>query len=308
MKIKIILLDGFKYDYLSKEDTPFLWHLAEKHSLARLESILGFTTSISYSLFTGNYPNKHGVWCDYVLRRNDAQFNSPNRISMLLKTAMRYISKTRIGTPYSMSKYIEGVKYPPPLPLPATSFFKISDLDWVGHLFGPNHSFIRKYLRIVDKKVERLYSSKEITFILSDHGMSPVLSLIKPKKLNMSAPYLYESVMLRTWGYVEDAPTEHGHWLSETELRRLGLDFKHNLFGERIFLLDAGFTFYPNFISIIPYRGMHGYMPSHPDMLGILITNTSITRDKVHIADIKPTIYDLMGKSPSPCDGKSLAG
>jgi hypothetical protein len=63
-----ILADAFRHDYLSESSTPFLHSLAQEGWSAPLRPILGYSDGIRATIFTGEYPDKHGYWMEYGMR------------------------------------------------------------------------------------------------------------------------------------------------------------------------------------------------------------------------------------------------
>jgi len=64
-RLLVILVDAFRYDYLSEKYTPFLYSLSKKHSYLPLRPILGYSDSIRATIFTGVYPEDHNYWIMY---------------------------------------------------------------------------------------------------------------------------------------------------------------------------------------------------------------------------------------------------
>ena len=60
-----ILIDAFRYDYLSPERTPFLYSLSQVSPCIPLKPILGYSDAIRATIFTGAYSNKHNYWMTY---------------------------------------------------------------------------------------------------------------------------------------------------------------------------------------------------------------------------------------------------
>jgi hypothetical protein len=63
-----ILTDAFRHDYLSERSTPFLHSLAQDGWSAPLRPILGYSDGIRATIFTGEYPDRHGYWMEYGMR------------------------------------------------------------------------------------------------------------------------------------------------------------------------------------------------------------------------------------------------
>lgn len=65
MQVLAFFLDAVRYNYINERDTPFLTSLVRKGVIAPLRTILGFT-GIAATIFTGTYPEVHGVWTQYI--------------------------------------------------------------------------------------------------------------------------------------------------------------------------------------------------------------------------------------------------
>jgi predicted AlkP superfamily pyrophosphatase or phosphodiesterase len=70
----IFFLDAVRYDYINPVDAPFLYKLAKKGVSGPLQTILGFD-GIAPTIFTGTYPDVHGVWTQHLLAQEDGTFN-----------------------------------------------------------------------------------------------------------------------------------------------------------------------------------------------------------------------------------------
>jgi hypothetical protein len=98
----VILIDAFRYDYLSSEDTPFLHSIARKNPCLPLQPILGYSDSIRATIFTGVYPEDHNYWGFYKYSPETSPFRFFKRLSPLdafpdcfIKRGFRFgISKT----------------------------------------------------------------------------------------------------------------------------------------------------------------------------------------------------------------------
>lgn len=66
-KLLFILLDAFRHDYFTEKLTPFMYTLS-KDAHTKLESVLGYSETVKQSLMTGTYPNKNGMWAEFILK------------------------------------------------------------------------------------------------------------------------------------------------------------------------------------------------------------------------------------------------
>jgi len=65
----IVCLDGLGYDQISKGNTPFLYGLKQKSKLIELETLYAWT-GIEFSFFSGQMPEKHNIWFEFIRKDN----------------------------------------------------------------------------------------------------------------------------------------------------------------------------------------------------------------------------------------------
>ena len=99
--------------------------------------------------------------------------------------------------------------------------------------------------------------------------------------------------------------------MDDKELSSFRINFPHNLYGDDIFLLDQGYSIYPNFMSWAKPKAMHAYDPGYKEQRGFIILHGKLfengIRNKVNIADIMPTMLDILKMEiPTVVEGKSL--
>jgi len=103
MKLAMILVDAFAYDYLSEKYTPFLYNLSntDDATLLKLSPILGYSDSIRATIFTGVYPEHHNYWMFYKFSPDTSPFRSIKKLrcienfpEMIKKPAKMFISMT----------------------------------------------------------------------------------------------------------------------------------------------------------------------------------------------------------------------
>lgn len=64
-RLLTILIDAFRYDYLSEKYTPFLYSMSNEGFYVPLRPILGYSDAIRATVFTGTYPDVHNYWIMY---------------------------------------------------------------------------------------------------------------------------------------------------------------------------------------------------------------------------------------------------
>ncbi|PWM75385.1 MAG: hypothetical protein DBX90_12700 [Lentisphaerae bacterium] len=79
-----------------------------------------------------------------------------------------------------------------------------------------------------------------------------------------------------------DAP---GHFLSEAEKQRFGIDFPDRQYGDEIFLLDPGIQIAPSDMGRRPLPGMHGFTPDDSDSDAAFLSNVEPAEYPAWIGD-----------------------
>jgi predicted AlkP superfamily pyrophosphatase or phosphodiesterase len=205
-----------------------------------------------------------------------------------------------------------------------------SDIDASAHLFGTDNFIFSRTLRKLDNKVETIFKKvKEknpnaTIIIFSDHGMAKVNKILDFKNLlkqnNLRNHYLValDATMIRFWYFDEAGKIEirnwlkdkqYGHFLTGKEISNLRINFKHNKWGDDIFLLDQGYSIFPNFMSWAKPKAMHAYHPKYKEQRGTFIIHGISCRDidEIKLVDIMPTILDIFGlQIPNNVEGKSI--
>jgi len=113
MHLLIFFLDGLRYDYLNRENAPFLTQVGEAGVLCPLRTVLGYSAAIKPSIWTGVNPSAHGWYEHWGLTRGRSTKPAslygyfkclPNRtLRTLARQAIRYILislKSGIGDLY----------------------------------------------------------------------------------------------------------------------------------------------------------------------------------------------------------------
>ena len=96
-RVLAVLVDAFRYDYLSQRHTPFLYSLAGTH--VPLRPILGYSDAIRATIFTGTYPTAHNYWMGYRYSPETSPFGvfRPFAFVDRLPAAIRPWAKLAIG-------------------------------------------------------------------------------------------------------------------------------------------------------------------------------------------------------------------
>lgn len=161
-------------------------------------------------------------------------------------------------------------------------FLYLSEFDALLHSSCKDKDKVDLAINNYEKEIREIYqiaknrSAQVNLYIFSDHGMSPVKEEENLKadieKLGFKVPedYLafYDSTMARFWFYTPNARDKIsyllknkgcGRVLAEEEIRRLGIDFKDDMYGEVIFLMNTGVVINPSYMGNKVPQGMHGF-------------------------------------------------
>jgi len=199
-------------------------------------------------------------------------------------------------------------------------FLYLSEMDMFLHMHCKEPERIEERLRSYEKGLRKVFQAAravdpEATMtVISDHGMTPVqhhfdvVGEIDSLGLKIPEDYLavYDSTMARFWffnekarGAVRDCLTKLscGRILPDEELRRLGVFFEDQRFGELIFLLNPGWLVSKgnfNGKGWMPI-GMHGYHPHDPWSDAIFLSSSQPSAPVRTIADVYPCMRSAAG-------------
>ena len=191
-------------------------------------------------------------------------------------------------------------------------------LDYVGHTFGPSSSQYLNHARILDGFIAETCSKilkidEHATFLfLSDHAQSQLASCIdiisKLNKAGLKMPDDYQCFIDATVGLFwsnDDEKKERmtsilgsleAGTLIDGRLReRYHLRFENSrMYGDLIYVLRPGWTFFPNFFSPFrPMKGLHGYLPEDEVQKSFLISNEKLPVDISHVRDVRHLLVAL---------------
>ena len=166
---------------------------------------------------------------------------------------------------------------------------------------------IQNKLAEIGKQIDHLYRKAEqyaenVHFtVISDHGMTPlsgpadIMTAVEQTGLMFGKDYgaCFDSTMARFY-YLNERAEEvisdvmkdfSGHFLSEEEERRYGIYRADRIFGNAIFLLDAGIQIAPSDMGGKPLNGMHGFSPEDEHSFAAILSNTAIPESVKHVSD-----------------------
>jgi hypothetical protein len=203
-------------------------------------------------------------------------------------------------------------------------FLYLSEMDMFLHMHCNEPERIEERLQFYEKGLRKVFQAarevepQAIMTVISDHGMTPVahhfdvISEIDALGLKMPDDYLavYDSTMARFWFFndranvtVRDcvAKLSCGRILPDEELRRLGVFFEDQRFGELIFLLNPGWLVSKgdfNGTGWMPI-GMHGYHPEDPWSDAIFLSSSKPSVLVRTIADVYSCMQNAAGLTNS---------
>jgi predicted AlkP superfamily pyrophosphatase or phosphodiesterase len=139
-------------------------------------------------------------------------------------------------------------------------------------------------------------------FVISDHGMTTLTETVDAKRIVESLPLkfgkdyvaVYDSTMIHFWYFNDEARTvilnavpeiPYSHLLSRDEKKRYGIDFKDNMYGEDIVLMDAGAQIAPSDMGRNTLPGMHGFAPEHDDSYASFLSSSPIDKQPLWVGD-----------------------
>lgn len=214
----------------------------------------------------------------------------------------------------------------------------LNNIDFTAHLFGLKSPRFSNALKKVDEKVKTIFETcKKFNpntniIVFSDHGMADVHTILtfkelfKDKRLGTRYLFALDGTKVRFWYFDDGIKNEihelfkdktYGHFLTDDEKKEFRIKFDHNLYGDDIFLLDQGYSIFPNFMSWAKPKAMHAYHPKYKEQKGTLIlhggafrnVDKSIDGTLVKLVDIMPTVLDVLElEIPDTVEGRSLVG
>lgn len=155
-------------------------------------------------------------------------------------------------------------------------FVKFGSVDRASHLWGPDSDAARLARRRVFRRirhiVEAIGSRTRLRWVLcADHGFTSVSRVIDPNPwlrtwTGDGQVVFVDSTMVRVWGADPQRtppPPQGMHPLEEVKPDLWGLPKGGPVLGEVTFVASPGCVVWPDYFSVRPPAGMHGYLP-HP--------------------------------------------
>ena len=186
-------------------------------------------------------------------------------------------------------------------------FVYTASLDGVLHDHIRNEAVIKAKLEEIQQQIRNLYQKAEqyaekVHFtVISDHGMTPlagtvdIMSRIGQSDLVFGKDYgcCFDSTMARFYYLNEKARSVipeimkefPGRFLSIDEEKTYRIYRSDRIFGDAIFLLDAGIQIVPSDMGGIPLNGMHGFIPENAHSYAAILSNEPLPGEIGHVAD-----------------------
>jgi predicted AlkP superfamily pyrophosphatase or phosphodiesterase len=159
---------------------------------------------------------------------------------------------------------------------------------------------MRKQIESLYKKAE-MYAENVHFTIISDHGMTPltstvdIMSEIDKTELVFGQDYgaCYDSTMARFY-YLDEKSRNiirkvmkefPGHFLTKDEEVKYKIYREDRIFGDEIFLLDAGIQIVPSDMGGVPLNGMHGFIPEDEYSFAAILSNEHLPENIKHVSD-----------------------
>ncbi|MFH1211582.1 MAG: alkaline phosphatase family protein [Candidatus Woesearchaeota archaeon] len=102
-KTLIFFIDAVRPDYIENESAPFLYSLKKKQTYLDVKSLLGFSSGIHPSIWTGKYQERHGFFLVYMHDPKNSPFKWISSISFVPSKLREYILAS-LKAPFYMTK------------------------------------------------------------------------------------------------------------------------------------------------------------------------------------------------------------
>lgn len=287
-KVKVIMIDAFRPEYLNY--APYLASLTNKFQWGELEMPIGHGGGIE-TFFRGE---------SKVLATFYKKENSSLRWirSFIFLEKFGKIGRLVIDCLINFLRFVEGKELHKTGKIPLRQlwkmemndskkayknleieYFYISELDKVGHKYGPESEEIRKAVREVDRKI----STMNFDMIFSDHGMMEVKKVVS---IPETEDCMIESDMARFWGKKPVIKIKEGKWI----------EWPDKSYGDYIFLANPGVLIFPNYWNYSKIKGMHGYDGKTPEMKGIYIIKREGKRKDLRVRELHLILKEMLKK------------
>jgi len=199
------------------------------------------------------------------------------------------------------------------------TYVYLPKLDGVMHKHGPFSEATALKLRSLEQQINDLYNfaskvyDEVQLFVISDHGMAPVIGTFDLMALIEPLPYVYgkhyvafyDSTMARFWFFDDAAKNavmnlltslDCGIVIEKEAMKELRVNFPHDKFGQVFFLMNEGILLNPSYMGLTSIPGMHGYHPDAPHSYSIMLSQEPIPEEIQSITDIRKTMESSLAK------------
>jgi predicted AlkP superfamily pyrophosphatase or phosphodiesterase len=357
----LISLDGFRWDYIEKYNPPYLSNFIKNGVKAEslIPSYPSKTFPNHYTIATGLYPDKHGIIGNsfYSYKKNltykignremveDGSFYGGTPIWVLadkasmvsasyffvgseaniqgIKPTYYYTYDASIKNDVRITQALDWLDLPlKNRPHLITMYF--SDMDDIGHRFGPNNEEeIKKTLFNLDENLGNLFKGVDATglpiniIIVSDHGMTTLSTSNYIPIEDIENDSLYATIdngaivnihpknNMQTDSIIQYLKQKENNFKVYKTKNTLGFEYnpKNKDWGAIQIIPDFGYYFSKRqsiesrIKNAITTVGVHGYDPKYKDMHGIFYANGSAFKKGYVIPSVKNIhIYPLMCK------------
>lgn len=185
----------------------------------------------------------------------------------------------------------------------------IRSVDSISHYKGPLNNETIKRVREIDELIKKAVEEflKEFpdsrVILFSDHGMERVKGYVNLQETKEYCEYyFFDSTIARFWPKQKKkliqilSAKKHGRILDEEDKKNLGINFKHDKFGEMLFALEPGYVIHPDFFhGKNKVKGMHTYYKESKDNNGFFISNKKTGKEsKINMKDLHETIKSII--------------
>jgi len=186
-------------------------------------------------------------------------------------------------------------------------FVYTASFDGVLHDKVRDFAAVQSKLEEIENYICQLYDTarnyaENVHFtVISDHGMTPlagtvdIMEKIAQSGLVFGKDYgaCYDSTMARFYYLSKNAESViqeimkkfPGHFLSKGEEIKYGIYRTDRMFGDAIFLLDAGVQIVPSDMGSKSLNGMHGFAPENEHSFAAILSNTVLPDEITQVAD-----------------------
>lgn len=191
---------------------------------------------------------------------------------------------------------------------PEFAFLYTAKLDGLLHFETKDGQKIPKKLKWYEKRIKKLIENVKEHYeeysihVMSDHGMTTKTETVDIKKLfrgsglKFGKDYaaVFDSTMARFWYFNKNAEKQvreimksvkKGHFLTQEEKERFRVDFKDDMYGKDIFLLDPGIQIEPCDMGLKALPGMHGFSPLDKDSCASFLSTDKIKEPPQWVGD-----------------------